>query len=296
METLTYNEDIKIEIAKSKEQDLITAELVDIFMSMATSTLNKRLNTKLPMEVYKDIAGACVLDCVKFYSMYNEEKSSNAYAYFTQIIRSTLAREYKKLIRKQTMAKKQESTLLEVVKNEVKESILNKPTPEEILAFKKDFDESLENFHATRWDLSEEKGAFASNDVGIFLLDFMKRFAFWTKTGWMGMIKMEEEIQAALKAVTDENPISLDYQGLEFCAYMLSNPGGVGLQLALDFEKIADKYAKVSMTVARQQEDARASLKDIAYKQEKYAAAEQGFYLAELEPVKEDEECEECDE
>lgn len=97
MGTLNYNEDIKREIAKSKEQDLITTELVDIFMSMSTSILNRYANTKITPEEYKDIAGQCTLDCVHYYLMYDETKSSNAYAYFSQIIRSTLAKEYKRL-------------------------------------------------------------------------------------------------------------------------------------------------------------------------------------------------------
>ena len=205
------------------------------------------------------------------------------------------------------MAKKKEQEQepeLIITKGADKEpDALPKPTPEEIAQYKEDFEKSLEDFHATRWDLADAKGAFASQEVAMFLLDYMKRFAMWSKNGWMGMIKMDEEIKAAQKAITDEVPFSLDYQGIEFCAYMLLNPGGIGLQTALDFESIADKYAKVSMTVAKQQEDARKTLKEIAWKQERYAAAEQGFYLSELEPEVEHEveiagnegECEDCD-
>ena len=193
------------------------------------------------------------------------------------------------------MAKKEKEEAPELIikQGEKEAQALPKPTAEEIEQCKKDFETALETFHATRWDISP-KGAFAANDVGLFLLDFMKRFAFWTKTGWMGMIKMEEEIQLAMKAVTEDTCFNLDYQALEFCAYMLSNPGGVGLQLALDFEKIADKYAKISVDVATQQEAARKMIKHVAYLQERYAAAEQGFYMAELE-LEEGEECEDCE-
>jgi hypothetical protein len=200
--------------------------------------------------------------------------------------------------------KKEQEPELIITKGEEKEvKELPKPTPEEVEQYKADFEKSLEDFHATRWDLAESKGAFASQEVAMFLLDYMKRFAMWSKNGWMGMIKMDEEIKAAQKAITDEVPFSLDYQGIEFCAYMLLNPGGIGLQAALDFETIADKYAKVSMTVAKQQEDARKTLREIAWKQERYTAGVQGFYLSELEPEiehevevdGEGEECDDCD-
>jgi hypothetical protein len=185
-----------------------------------------------------------------------------------------------------------EKTILTVVKDgeETKKEI-NKPTDEEKAQFKDDFEKAMEDFKNTKWDISE-KGAFGANDVAMFLYDFMKRFAFWTKTGWMGMIKMNEELRKAQAlAATEENTaLALDYQALEFCAYMLSNPGSVGIDAANDFEKIADKFSKIGIVVGQKVEEARARLKDIQYLQEKWAAAEQGFFLSDLEPPKQDEE------
>jgi hypothetical protein len=68
---------------------------------------------------------------------------------------------------------------------------------------------------------------------------------------------------------------------------MLYNPKGVGLDSAFEFEKIADKYSKLMITVGQKVEDARNKLKHVQYLQEKWAAGEQGFYLAELEPKEE---------
>lgn len=193
------------------------------------------------------------------------------------------------------MAKK-ETTKLTVVKDEEKPekvSVENekKPTPEEIEQYKSEFQEALKIFTEERWAISD-KGNFAANDVGLFIEDFMKRFAFWSKNGWMGMIKMAEVLRQAMLAATDEKGLEFDYQALEFCAYMLSNPGSVGLDAALEFEKIADKFSKIGMVVGEKLEDAREKLKNVQYLQEKWAAAEQGFYLADLEksaPEKEDE-------
>lgn len=180
---------------------------------------------------------------------------------------------------------KQKLTIVKDGVEEVKE--IGKPTPEEVTQYKEEFEAAVKTFQEKRFDVSE-KGAFASNDTALFIQDFMKRFAFWTKTGWMGMIKMDEELKKAMKLVSEETCLSLDYQALEFCAYMLSNPGSIGLDAAFEFEKIADKFSKVGVLMGQRVEEARAELKKVQYLQERYAAAEQGFYLADLEPQKEE--------
>lgn len=184
------------------------------------------------------------------------------------------------------MTKKE--TKLKVVKaeenigNMADEENTNKPTPEEIEQYKNEFQEALKAFSEEKWAISD-KGNFAANDVGLFIEDFMNRFAFWSKNGWMGMIKMSEVLRQAMLSADEETPLLLDYQALEFCAYMLSNPSGIGLELALEFEKIADKFSKIGIVVGEKLEDARKKLKHVQYLQEKWAASEQGFYLADLE-------------
>lgn len=184
----------------------------------------------------------------------------------------------------------EEKQTLTIVKDGVEEvKEIGKPTPEEVLQYKEEFEKAVKDFQEKRWDVSE-KGAFNSNDTALFIQDFMKRFALWSKTGWMGMIKMDEELKKATKLISEETCLSLDYQALEFCAYMLSNPGCVGLDGAFEFEKIADKFSKVGILMGQKVEEARAELKNVQYLQEKYAASEQGFYLADLEPKVEEKE------
>jgi len=177
---------------------------------------------------------------------------------------------------------KDDKTELTIVKDGKEEKKnMNKPSPEEVKQFKEEFDKAVEEFNNFKWKISEN-GQFAANDVGMFLQDFMQNWALWTKTGWMGMIKMDEEIKTALTKADENTGLELGYQALEFCAYMLSNPGKIGLESAYEFEKIADKYSKIGIVVGEKVEEARERLKKIDYMQQKWAAGEQGFYMEEL--------------
>jgi len=182
--------------------------------------------------------------------------------------------------------KKKTTAKLTVVKNEEEvkeEKKLGKPTDEEVAQYKAEFDEAMKNFANTRWAVSDP-GTFAANDVGLFLKDFLAKHSLWTKTGWMGLIKMNAELENAIKMDNEKTGLTLDYQALEFCGYMLMNPGGIGLSAAIEFEKIADKYSKIMVDVGKKVEEARETLKGIQYLQDKWSAGVQGFYLAELEP------------
>ena len=185
------------------------------------------------------------------------------------------------------MSKKEKQTpKLTVVKdNEQKgnDNALNKPTPEEVAQFKLEFENAMKEFSERRFEISEP-GQFNANDTAIFLLDYLKKYSLWSKTGWMGVIKMKEELDHAMKLDNEKTGLGLDYQALEFCGYMLANPGGVGYDAAIEFEKIADKYSLIMMAVGKRVEEARELLRNVQYLQERWAAGEQGFYLADLEP------------
>lgn len=181
------------------------------------------------------------------------------------------------------MEDKKESKLRVVKDEEVKEETpAGKPTPEEVAQYKTDFDAAMKDFAESRFAISDP-GQFPSNDVAMFLLDYLKKYALWSKTGWMGIIKMNDELNKAMQMDNEKTGLTLDYQSLEFCGYMLMNPGNIGYDSALEFEKIADKYSQIMVKVGQKVEEARGKLRDVQYLQEKWAAGEQGFYLAELE-------------
>jgi len=184
---------------------------------------------------------------------------------------------------------KEKTTKLTVVKDGVEsETLINKPTPEETVQYKLDYENAGKAFSESMWAISEP-GVFGANDVGMFLLEYLDKYAFWQETQWIGVLKLNEVIRKQLALVDENTPLQLDYHGLEFCGYMLSRTGGIGLQAAVEFEKIADKYAKIGIVVGEQVENARTKVKEIQYLQEKWAAAEQGFHLAELEASIKDE-------
>ena len=167
---------------------------------------------------------------------------------------------------------------------EAVENSTNKPTEEEIAEAKLKFEEASSLFATKSWNIGEAKDSRTFVD---YLLHFTRNRLFWTKNGWMGVVKLTDELQAASNLLNGKKPLELGYQALEFCAYMLTMPGGVGIDTAREFESIAKQYSDVGIIVGTKVEEARLELKKIQYLQEKWAAAEQGFYLAEVEALKE---------
>ena len=162
----------------------------------------------------------------------------------------------------------------------------NKPTDEEVEETKKAFEEASVAFASKSWDIGEAEDAQSNLD---YINHYMSNRLFWTKTGWMGVIKMNAELVDAQEFLTANpgSPLKLGYQAMEFLFYSFQNPGGVGLQAAQDFEQENEIYAKVFDALGPKISEARAELKDIQFLQDQYAAMAQGFYL-EVEPEAEE--------
>lgn len=183
--------------------------------------------------------------------------------------------------------KELDSKLAEAIKNNE-----NKPSEEEIKEAEEKFSEASRNFSVKSWDIGEPKDSQILVD---YLNHFVDNRLFWTKNGWMGVIKMKEELNDAenfIKA-NPKSPLKLGYQALEFIFYSLQNPGGVGHQTAKDFEEENDIYVAAFDAVGAKIVEAREELKNIQFLQDQYAAMAQGFYLeVEDGPEKEDCDCE----
>lgn len=157
----------------------------------------------------------------------------------------------------------------------------NKPSEEEVKAAGEEFENAAKSFPVKLWEIGEVENARPFCD---YLTHYVRNRLFWTKNGWMGVVKLDEELRAAENLLNGKEPLKIGYQALEFIYYSLMNPGGIGLQSAQDFEAEGENYLPLMEAVSLSLETARKELKNIQFLQDKYTAMQQGFYL-ELEPV-----------
>ena len=159
---------------------------------------------------------------------------------------------------------------------------LNKPSEEEIVAAQKEFEEAAKTFTIKTYPIGKPEEA---EEFYNYLIHFINNRYLWQKEAWMGTIKLVEELESSAGLFRSEKDKSLlvGYQALEFVFFALSNPGGLGLQAAKDFEEENDIFIRVATAAGDQLEQARSSLKEIEFLQQKWGAMAQGFYL-EIEP------------
>ena len=98
------NSDLRNEIAKCKEKNELTPEALQMFMLMA-----KKFSTKLNYmyeEDREDCIQFAVMDCFQYWRGYDPEKSPNAFAYYTQVIKNGFAKGWRKLYGNMPKSKK----------------------------------------------------------------------------------------------------------------------------------------------------------------------------------------------
>jgi len=157
-----------------------------------------------------------------------------------------------------------------------KDASLNKPSDEEVKAALEDFETSKGEFEIKSFKLGNPDIAMALYD---FVIEFMDKYVQWTKNGWMGVIRMSEELKTNKKKHKDGESFNVTYHALEFLFYALSNPGGFGLKSAKALEKVSEMYINLYELSGKELEIARAELKNIQWLGDKAAAMSQGFYL-----------------
>jgi len=89
------NADLRNEIIRCKINDELSNEALAMFMLMA-----KKFSTKLNYiypEDREDCTSFAVMDCIQYWRGYNPEKSANAFAYYTQIIKNGFAKGWRRL-------------------------------------------------------------------------------------------------------------------------------------------------------------------------------------------------------
>jgi hypothetical protein len=175
---------------------------------------------------------------------------------------------------------------IEEAKEELKkldpEGKLPKPTLEEVKEAYETFAKAVSDFNNKVFEIGTPE---RMREIADYLLGFLEKRVFWTKQGWMGVIKLNQEIHETRDKAVDVS-FTLGYQALEFTFFALTNVGGIGLSSAIEMEKEAVLFGEITDLIGKQLEAARAELKEIQFLQEKWAAYEQGFYY-EREPASE---------
>lgn len=95
MAAYVKNKELREELILSKEKDELTRKALDMVMLMAD-----KFSTKFKYvysEDREDCISFAVMDCYQYWRGYNPDKSANAFAYMTQIIKNGFAKGWRKL-------------------------------------------------------------------------------------------------------------------------------------------------------------------------------------------------------
>jgi DNA-directed RNA polymerase specialized sigma subunit len=98
------NKELCNEIIRCKENDKISNEAIQMFTLMST-----RLSRKfsyIQEEDRQDCIQQAIIDCFLYFRGFDPEKSVNAFAYFTQVIKNAFAKEWRILYKDISSARK----------------------------------------------------------------------------------------------------------------------------------------------------------------------------------------------
>jgi DNA-directed RNA polymerase specialized sigma subunit len=93
------NIDLLLELKKSRELDVATIELINMWYKMA-----RNLSHKFSYEIASDREDCLqrgVINCWRWWRSFDPEKNTNAFAYFTQVIKSGFAQEFFRINKKE---------------------------------------------------------------------------------------------------------------------------------------------------------------------------------------------------
>lgn len=163
-----------------------------------------------------------------------------------------------------------------------KDSSINKPSEKEINDATSLFNDAAAKFNSKKFKIGKpEDGDIYLN----FMIEFIDKYVFWTKQGWMGVIKMNEELKEIKESKKENESFSMGYQPLAFTFNVLTNPGGTGLQSAKDIDSLIDTYGKILEDTEKAFKEAQEELKEIQFLQDTVTAMQQGFYLEKEDSV-----------
>lgn len=89
------NADLRNEIIKCKKEDKLSDDAIIMLQKIATK-FSRKLNY-IYEEDREDCIAFAVMDCYQYWRGYDPEKSTNAFAYFTTIIKNGFAKGWRKV-------------------------------------------------------------------------------------------------------------------------------------------------------------------------------------------------------
>lgn len=95
MANYVKNKDLREELIKSRKQNELTKEALEMIILMAN-----KFSTKFQykhIEDRDDCVAFAIMDCYIYWKRYNPDKSDNAFSYITQILKNGFAKGWRKL-------------------------------------------------------------------------------------------------------------------------------------------------------------------------------------------------------
>ena len=89
------NKDLREELIKSKAQDKLTKEALDMFILMSKKFAANF--TYIYEEDKEDCVSFAIMDCYMYWRGYDPAKSENAFAYISQIVKNGMAKGWRKI-------------------------------------------------------------------------------------------------------------------------------------------------------------------------------------------------------
>lgn len=143
---------------------------------------------------------------------------------------------------------------------------------------KKDFERVVEEANNMKFVIADAESAV---ETAVFLADWNANKNHWHRAYWKGVIKFNEFIEEQIAKLENNEVAELvfDYAALVFCYNCMMNPQGVGLEAALEMEKIDDQYNAILNVIGDYIDKLR--LYDIKSKlyQERWGLACNGFKM-----------------
>jgi DNA-directed RNA polymerase specialized sigma subunit len=89
------NSELREEIIRCKKNDVLSEEAINMFIILAKKYSNKY--QYMYEEDREDCISFAVMDCYLYWRGYDPERSQNAFAYYTQIVKNGFAKGWRRL-------------------------------------------------------------------------------------------------------------------------------------------------------------------------------------------------------